>query len=278
MYEVSKYVFHDSVEYEYKFAGRYGAKGEKRAKRKKATPEQVKRQNQWNKEKKVRRLIKANFQPGDLWETLKYPKGTRKPLSDVVADMSEFLKQVRREYRSRGIPFKWINRIEIGAHGGIHMHIIMNRLHGEPETDLVVQRIWERIAGGHVNHSNLYAAGGYKDLAKYLTKPPNEEQEAQLSLFDPSEQKKMIRYSSSRNLVRPQPEKKRSHWRTMRRMIMDGIKPRQGYYIDPESVYYGINPFNGTTYLKYTECRLGTLDGTAKPIKPEWQKWPEGGG
>ena len=277
MLEVDVYDFGDSIESEYKFPGRYGAKGEKRAKRRKATPEQVKRQNQWKRETKVRRLIKANFRPGDLWETLKYPKGTRKPFADVVDDMTEFLKQMRAEYRKRGYPFKWINRIEIGGRGGIHMHIILNRLPGEPATDLVIQRIWEGIAQGRVNHQNLYAAGGYKDLAKYLTKQPDEEQEKQLSFYGPQEREKMIRYSSSRNLIRPQPRKKKSHWRTMRRMIKDGIEPREGYYIDPESVYYGVNPFNGTTYLKYTECRLGTRDGTAKPIIPEWQEWPEGG-
>lgn len=278
MLEADIYDFYDSIESEYKFPGRYGAKGEKRAKRKKATPEQVKRQNQWRRETKVRRLIKANFRPGDLWETLKYPKGTRKPFEEVVDDMTEFLKQMRKEYRGRGCPFRWINRIEIGARGGIHMHIILNRLPGEPATDLVIQRIWEGIAGGRANHQNLYAAGGYKNLARYLTKQPDEEQEEQLSFYEPEERRKMIRYSSSRNLIRPRPEKKKSHWRTMRRMIKDGIRPREGYYIDPESVYYGVNPFNGTTYLKYTECRLGTRDGTAEPVKPEWQKWPEGGG
>ena len=272
MINISKYTFYDSVEYEYKFAGNYGAKGEKRAKRRKATPEQMKRQNQWIRETKVRRLIKANFRPGDLWETLKYPKGTRKPFADVVDDMSEFLKQMRKEYRSRGQPFKWVNRIEIGARGGIHMHIIINRRQGEPGTDLVVQRIWEGITGGCVNHQNLYAAGGYKNLAKYLTKPVNEEQEKQLSLFEPEEQKKMLRYSSSRNLIRPEPEVKKYRRRTVRKMVEEGIRPQPGYYIDPESVYYGINPYNGTTYLKYTECRLGTKDGTAQPVKPKWQE------
>ncbi len=273
MYEMKYYEFHDSVEYEYRFAGRYGAKGEKRAKRKKATPEQVRRQNQWNKEAMVRRLIKRNFRPGDLWMTLKYPKGTRESFGEVKDDMGCFLREMRKEYKRRGQPLKWINRIEIGERGGIHMHIIVSRLDGEPGTDIVAQRIWEQIAGGRINYSNLYAAGGYKNLARYITKPPNEEQEKQLSFFDPSERRQMIRYSSSRNLVRPQPQKKKSHWRTMRRMIKDGIRPRPGYYIDPESVYYGINPFNGTTYLKYTECRLGTKDGTAEPIKPEWEEW-----
>ena len=51
---------------------------------------------------------------------------------------------------------------------------------GDPDTDLVVQQIWEKISGGNVNHQNLYTAGGYKKLAKYITKQPNEEQEKQL--------------------------------------------------------------------------------------------------
>lgn len=275
MFEEHIYEYRDSIEHEIKFPGKYGAKGEKREKKKKATPEQVKRQNQWNKENTVRRTIKGNFSAGDLWITLKYPKGTRKTLADVEADLKKFIDQMRKEYKKRGDPFKWIRRIEIGERGGIHVHMIMNRIEGA-DTDLIAQGIWSKITEGRINYSNLYTAGGYKKLAKYITKQPNEEQEKQLSMFGKEEKKKLVKYSSSRNLIRPQPVKKKSHWRTMRRMIMEGIKPKEGYYVDPESVYYGINPFNGMTYLKYTECRLGTLDGTEKvPVKPEWRSWPD---
>ncbi|MCI7129612.1 MAG: hypothetical protein MSA09_03440 [Lachnospiraceae bacterium] len=274
MLEEHTYTYRDSIEHEFKFQGKYGAKGEKRAKRKKATPEQVKRQNQWNKENTVRRTIKGNFSEGDLWVTLKYPKGTRKTLEEVEADVKRFIDQMRKEYKKRGQPFKWIRRIEIGERGGIHAHMIMNRIAGA-DTDLIAQGIWSKITGGRINYSNLYSAGGYKKLAKYITKQPNEEQEKQLSVFSTAERKKLVKYSSSKNLIRPQPVKKKSHWRTMRRMIKDGIKPKEGYYVDPESVYYGINPFNGMTYLKYTECRLGTLDGTAEPVKPKWRSWPD---
>ena len=47
VYRYGKY-----IEHEIKYNGRYGAKGEKRAPRKKATPEQIQKQNQYNKEKK----------------------------------------------------------------------------------------------------------------------------------------------------------------------------------------------------------------------------------
>ena len=49
MYNRDRWIFSNSIETEYKFAGKYGAKGEKRAKRKKATPEQMAKQNQINK-------------------------------------------------------------------------------------------------------------------------------------------------------------------------------------------------------------------------------------
>ena len=65
------YHFENSIEYEYKFSGRVGAKGEKRAKRQKATPDQIKRQSERNKENKYRRLIKASVVPGDGWGTVK---------------------------------------------------------------------------------------------------------------------------------------------------------------------------------------------------------------
>ena len=82
-YWLDTFRFSNSTEYEIKWAGKYGAKGEKRTARHKATPEQMKKQNQINREKYVRRLIKANFFPDDLWITLKYPKGKRKPLFKV---------------------------------------------------------------------------------------------------------------------------------------------------------------------------------------------------
>lgn len=89
-YWLDIYRFPNSTEYEYKWAGRYGAKGERRGKRAKATPEQIKKQNQQNRERYVRRLIKANFFPDDLWVTLKYPAGERKPLAEVKKDLKNF--------------------------------------------------------------------------------------------------------------------------------------------------------------------------------------------
>lgn len=210
MLEEEIFEFDDSIEHELKTKGRYGCKGEKRAKRKKATPEQMARQNQWKKEALVRRKIKANFSPGDLWQTHKYPKGTRITYEQVKDHLTKYQRQMRREYKSRGQPYKWICRIEIGSRGGIHVHMIVNRL-SDPEADLIAQRIWGKITGGRINYTNLYAEGGYAKLAKYITKKPNEEQTEQLKAYDEKAVKGMIKYTSSRNLIIPEPIRKKSH-------------------------------------------------------------------
>lgn len=124
-YCMETWKFRYSIEREYKYKGKYGAKGEKRAEKTKATPEQIKKQNQRNREKKIRRLIKANFIPSDLWCTLKYPAGTRKPIKEVMEDMRKFHDAMRREYKKAGKLYKFIYRVEIGKHGGIHIHILI---------------------------------------------------------------------------------------------------------------------------------------------------------
>lgn len=254
--------FTNSNEYEYKYVGKYGAKGEKRGKKKKATPEQIKKQNQSNREKKMRRLIKANFIPDDIWATLKYPEGTRKPLEEIEEDLKEFLKYMRKEYKKRGEIFKFIKRMEIGEHGGIHLHILVNRSLGKPDTDIVLQENW---CHGRVNFQSVYEYGGYKKLANYIVKQPDEEVEQQLSLFPVEERKKFIKYSSSRNLIRPEPDRTEYRRWTVRDLVKNGPKPTPGYYIDQESVHYGINPYTGMSYYHYTEYRINEIKSSSSP-------------
>lgn len=259
----------NNIEYEYKYAGNYGAKGEKRRKKQKATPEQVKKQNQLNRERKMLRLIRANFFPDDLWVTLKYPKGTRKPIGEVKKDLKKFLGQMRRDYKSVGQPFKYIYRLEVGKRGGLHIHILINRLE-ETHTDRIVKKNWPH---GHPYWATLYDEGGFDALADYIVKKPDEETEKQLSLFPVEEQKQLCRYSTSRNLVRPEPERKTYKRWTLKKLIEQGAKPTPGYYIVPESVQQGVNRFTGMSYLRYTECRINQIGS-----REEWRKLQEGGG
>ncbi len=253
-YTRRKYTFQKSTEYEFVFKGNYGAKGEKRAEKSKATPEQVRRQNRLNKQKKIRRLIKANFSEGDFWVTLTYPKGARPSVNQVMKDWDGFIRRMKTRYKKLGKELKWIRRIEIGSRGAVHAHVIINRLEGE-QTDLMIKECWKP---GHVNYATLYEEGDYEQLADYLAKDEmTKKQEAELEQKD---RKRLRAYSHSRNLTTVEPQTRTyGHW-TMRRIIRDGPKPTPGYYILKDSIRSGVNPYTGMSYLYYTENRLDEAD------------------
>jgi hypothetical protein len=73
------------------YKGQYGSKGERRAKRKKASPEQIRYQNQKNKELKVLRLIQGNFYPNDIWTCLKLPAGTKISIEEMRKLVGAFI-------------------------------------------------------------------------------------------------------------------------------------------------------------------------------------------
>lgn len=273
-YKRKKYTFPDSIEYEYTYKGRYGAKGEKRAPKRQATKEQIKKQNQRNRENYIRRVIKLNFKDGDLWICLKYPKGYRPEFEQVLKDMEHFRKNVGNAYKKRGSPFKWVARLEVGKRGGVHAHMVINRIDG---ADRIIEEKWRAVlrksgfegkkAAGMVNYSSIYSDGGYKELAEYISKIPEEDskEEQQLSLFAPEQQKKLLKVSTSRNLIRPEPEEKTyGHW-TMRRMVEEGPEPTEGYYIDQDSIVSGVNPYTGMSYLQYAEYRIRGRTGKGVP-------------
>lgn len=273
-YRRDKYVFDNSIEYEYKYKGRYGAPGEKRGKKKKPTPEQIARQNQTNRENRLRRRIKHNFYPDDLWVTLKYPKGTRKPLGEVKKDFTRFIRRMRRWYKKRGAALKYVYRIEIGRQGGIHIHILINRIRGDPAVELLLEDAWDP---GPVYRTSIKEYGGYRKLAAYIVKRPDEEIWKQLSLFPVAEQKQLCEYNCSRNLKEPRPQQSTaSHW-TMRRLLENGPKPTPGYYIDKDSITCGVNPYTGMSYYRYTEVRIRPIRGRDRPGAGEKPKPQRGG-
>lgn len=237
--------FGDTIEIEEKHTGRYGAKGQKREKREKPSPEDIKRQNQWKRERDVRRVIKWNFKKNDYWITLTYPRGCRPSVKEIMGHMQKMIRKVRESYRKLGQELKYIYRIGIGSKGGRHVHILVNRISADGTgTDTIISDAWEN---GHANFRMLYEEGGYKNLAEYITKDLEE-----------WETEKMKRYHCSRNLTRKEPEEKKIN----RRSLVDkqGIpippKPPKGYYVDESSVKTGINPLTGFAYRHYTLVKL----------------------
>lgn len=241
------------IDHEFSYAGDYGAKGQKRQKKEKATPEQIEKQNQKNRQNYVRRLILNNFVRGDIWLTLKYPKGTRFTDSSVmVKDMRSFIRKLRKVYRSRDQELKYIYRMEIGKKGAPHVHILINRIRGEPGMMEVLQSTWPY----GFNETPYEGETRTRELADYLTKKPEKEARTQLSFFPEDEWEKFIRFQSSRNLKKPEQVRKEYKRRTLRKLFIEGPTPREGYYIDKNSIVSGINPVTGLSYYRYTEILI----------------------
>ena len=259
-YRYKKYTFRYSLEHEIRFKGDYGGKGEKRAPRIKATPEQIAKQNQKNREIRVRRKIKENFDLGDHWTTLKLPKGTRISAEQLDDLFRRFYTNLKGRYKRRGQELKWVARLEVGKQGGAHIHVLINRIR---DSDKQIAEVWQRLVEkGSVNFRPMDDLGP-DALGYYITKQPDEKVEGQLSLFPEEDRKTFIRYRCSRNLKDPEPEIKDYKRRTVRKMIIEGLQATPGYYIVKESIYMGINPFTGYSYISYTENKI--LQGRASP-------------
>lgn len=237
-YKILTYIFEDSIEvYEY-LDGRYGAKGEKRTPKKKATPEDVKKRNQWNKERKARHKLKTWFKEGDLLLTFTYRKSDRPPdMKTAKEHFRKSIREIRDEYKKRGYMLRWMRNIEVGPRGAWHTHVIINRI---PDSDLLAKKAWKH---GRVDFKHLYEEGGFRDLAGYITKTPETANKYNEKLVETS-------YSTSRNLPVKEPKVKRStRWRK---------KPevKKGYYIEKDSYYEGVNPITGHRYRYYTMVKI----------------------
>lgn len=268
------------IEHVIQYKGVYGGKHEKRADHEKVSKDQIRRQNQKNKENRVRRTIQLNFKPGDWWLTLKYPKGTRKPMEEVVSDFRDFIGRMRRRYGKLGVQMKYMYRIEIGKRGGIHVHVVMNRL-ADPRGDLLISDAWTRArsatpiedmledglcpADGLAHLDHVRAVGNGKELAEYLVKEQPEVLEDGTRLSR-DEMKQASKYGSSRNLLRPAPEVKTyNHWtlRTLLDLGAEGMNTKknryrtEGYAVDKDTWVQGVNPYTGLSYLCYFEVQTG---------------------
>ncbi len=231
------YMFENSIEVEEFHNGRYGAPGESRTKKRKATPEEIRKQNIANKAKRCRRKMKCNFKENDYWITLTYSLKERPPDMDTARkkDFKKFADKVRKEYKKAGQAFKWMLHTEIGSKGAVHHHMVINRI---PDADIIIRKAWNK---GGVHIALMYEEGGYRKLADYLSKVPDEENKLKES-----------RYSCSRNLIIPKPKEKVYHRKTWK----GEPKPPKGYYLEKESYHEGRNPVTGYQYRSYTFVRL----------------------
>ena len=226
--------------------GRYGARGEKRGKRKKPTKEEMQKVNARNKTKKCRQRMIQYLNKGDLFCTLTY-KLEERPLNmqEALKDFQAFMKAVRREYKKRGMKCYWFRNIECGTKGAWHIHLVINDI---GDTASLIQRAWKHGGTWTITISNSkFYDEDFTKLASYMTKDENTVELKQ----DGTPCKPRIRessYNTSRNMPLPEPKPdKLLRWKKE-------VKPSKGYYI--ARIYEGINPVTGYRYRQYTMMKL----------------------
>lgn len=229
------------------YPGNYGAPGKQRAKKRKRTPEEIQRQNQTNRWKKMQRLILANFKEGDWHLILKYlPKNRPQSYKEAVAQRKKFIDEMRKAFKKAGLSFKWIAVTERGKkRAALHHHLIIEDK-AEPDLNTVqlVKKLWEH---GGVQFVSLYEDGEYEKLAEYIVKA------------ETKEECPWATYSRSRNLVVPRPKKEKIYARRWREIP----KAPKGWYLVKDTLINGINPVTELPYQHYTIKRLegGPDDG-----------------
>jgi len=217
--EIKKYPF-----------GRYGAPGIRRQKRRKATPEQIRKQNHANAARKIQLLILGNFREGNH-VILKYPQGKYpETYEEAEENLSKFILRMRKFLSKRGIEFKYLACTERGKRkAALHHHLIVENDPCGINMAALIRATWN----GNVFISTMYEDGEYKQLADYFVKA------------DTKEEKKGCSYHRSRNLTLPKVEKeiKFGGW--------DEPTAPDGWEVITETVKDGINPVTGKKYQRY---------------------------
>lgn len=209
-----------------------GGRREKRT----PTPEEMEKANLRQKRRKAQLLLMNNFQADDYFVTLTYrPDERPKDLRQCQRQFKNFIARLRRAYAKGGEQLKWMRNIEVGSRGAWHIHLVVNRIR---DTDILIRKNWTY---GHPKSVLMYEDGGFRKLAEYMTKtsgglPPNQKGDC---------------YSHSRNLTMPAAHRKEVKGNIVSRGRFKAVRIPKGYYMDPESLYEGINAYTGYPYRYY---------------------------
>jgi hypothetical protein len=222
------YVLGETIEIDKCYTARYNIKGEKRHKRYKPTPEQMRKHNRIQAEKKLRRLIKANFGEGDWHMTLTYDKKNRPEPEDAHRMLNNFLTSLRRYCKKNGFVLKYIIVTEY-LNAAIHHHVIISDFDN-------IQQVCMKKWRWNTNWTPLYEGERVEVLAEYLIKETDK-----TFREDPVNKQ---RYSSSRNLKRPEPEVRVCSGNIAKEPQVPK-KYRDNYVMDVDYYYFGVSETTG---------------------------------
>ena len=235
-----------TVEIERYYTNRYRKKSENRKPKQKPSSEQQRDANNRRAGKKLRRLINANFSPGDFHLILSYEKKPGDPErepEDMKEDIRKFLRAMRKEYKSEGRELKYIHVPEIGSRGARHHHLVINRIDAE-----LIRRNWKY---GFIQICPLDGSRNWRRLAAYLLK-------YSCRVIGTEYELSGKRWNASRNLIHPESKvtviTKRDYFRSI---PVVPRKYRGKYEVDKSTIESGeiAEEYGGYSFLRYTLMR-----------------------
>lgn len=188
-------------------------------------------------ERKLTRILNANFDESCWYLTFTYEieKRPREP-AELKKHKRRLLQKIRKAFREDGRELKYVETTEVGTRGAAHIHMVIN--------DVDIRKIKGLWKYGYVTAKPLDETGQYRKLAGYFIKYYQKTRGT-----DEAVQKKA--YNCSRNLIRPEPEKKAM---TGNR-FSEKIRVPKGWYLDKDSVREGTTA-DGYEYLYYTIVQI----------------------
>lgn len=239
MYIKKTWKFKNSIEVEKSYTARFGKKGMKHNPKINSTPEAMMKHNCKRATDKLRRMIKLNFENG-FHVVLTYRKTNRPDQEQAHRNLTNFLRRMKYHLDKMGEEFKYIAVTEY-ENVAIHHHLIINNVPGMIE---LVNKQWKC---GQANFTSIYEDEDVRTLAEYLIK----EREKTFRM-DPNAKQ---RYSSSRNLIIPEPKVEIIRANEFRKTP----SVPAGYTLDVDSLVQGVSSVTGYEYQKYTLKKIQSV-------------------
>lgn len=219
-----------------KYYSRVHKTKESRLEKKNLTTEQQEQVNIRQTIEHLRWLLNENFREGDAHVEFTFKLECRPDTYDeLVKYKDKLIKKLRREYRKQGKELKYVYVLEAGKRGAFHIHMVIN--------DVNLRTLKDCWPYGRIFTSTLDETGQYGKLASYLIKEKGKKK---------VENYGGKAYSPSRNLKRPEVEKK-VIWN--RDFYKEDPEPEPGYYIDKESINRGLTK-DGYPFLEYILVKI----------------------
>lgn len=213
--------------------------GERRAPKKKKTTKQQQKVNDRQLERKLTRILNANFNETSWYLTYSYREEERPTdIKTLKSHRKKLLEKIREVYKAENRTLKYVETAEVGKRGGTHIHIVVNDI---DVRKIKSKKVWKY---GYVTAKPLDDSGQYRKLANYFIKYFQKTRGTDACI-----QKKA--YNCSRNLIRPEPRKKAM----LGSRFSKEIKVPSGWELDKGSVEVGITE-DGYEFLFYTIVQL----------------------